>query len=29
MVIPEPLLSDEEHYDLWFPKPPRRWCDDD
>ena len=29
MVIPEPLLSDEEYSSVWFPKPPRRWCDDD
>ena len=29
MKIPEPLLSDEDYNTVWFPKPPRRWCDDD
>lgn len=27
--VPDPLLSDEEHYDLWFPKPPKRWEDEE
>ena len=29
MIIPEPILYDEDYYAVWFPKPPRRWCDDD